>query len=504
MNKPINRTSRSIPFLRTQFLYFTFLSIFLMAGAVTNHLFGGYLWVSITIAVIVSGIMLLIMYQGLRMVETLRRLEHAINSCMEGELHHRITNTKGLGELGIVAWAFNDLLDRIEAYFKELDTTFTFVSKGKFHRRPLGAGLPGNMRTSIDAIDRSVSAMHANVSLINRNELSSRLHHLNTENLVNNLKEAQSDLSRIDKEISWVGEQAVHNANTAESSLAAVEKIRSSIETISGTVVKVADVVNVLSRDSSKVAESLVTIKDIAEQTNLLALNASIEAARAGEAGRGFAVVADEVKQLSHRTKETAESVDSVLAQFSDRVTEVSRLTDQSQTLSADIKELVSGFEDQFDQLACSSRESALLVEGVGTVIYHSLVKLDHVIYKQNGYVALLNKEHGSEHQAAAVTHTECRMGKWYYHGLGREQFGQNSIFQRLEAPHIKVHSSVHKAVELAQSDWERSEELRRDIVKYMRDAEEGSEQVMAVVNELTDDKLKTLQHKVKELNCRR
>lgn len=57
-------------------------------------------------------------------------------------------------------------------------------------------------------------------------------------------------------------------------------------------------------------------INNISEQTNLLALNASIEAARAGEHGRGFAIVATEVSKLSQETNTVSAQIREVIGQL--------------------------------------------------------------------------------------------------------------------------------------------------------------------------------------------
>ncbi len=492
--KIINEVSNGIPFLRTQFVWGSSICYLIIAAtfAYSTWQYGLDLW-HVAGGLIVVCLLSLQIFQSLRMVETLKRIEWTLQLSSGGELHHRVHNTKGLGELGQVAWALNDLLDRVESYFKEVDTCFNHVAKGNFDRPPLGIGLPGRMGDSLNSIDRSIQAMKENEKLINRNNLASQLHKLNTENLIKNLKQTQQDLTRIDNVSRKVGEQAQSNAQGAQQSLTSVEQIRTAIEDISGTVTEVSNVVNALSRDSDQVAQSLMTIKDIADQTNLLALNASIEAARAGESGRGFAVVADEVKALSHRTKEAAESVDNVLSDFSRRVQEVSKISAHSRDVTHDMENMVSTFEGQFNRLAQSSEQSSTQVNGVCTVVYNSLVKLDHVIFKQNGYVALGAQDKGLEYDAVQVDHTRCRLGKWYYEGLGKEDFKDTDAYQALEEPHSIVHAAVQRALELVESNWQDNKEVRDKIVQEMAQAENASEEVMYWIDKMTEDRMQCL-----------
>jgi hypothetical protein len=50
-------------------------------------------------------------------------------------------------------------------------------------------------------------------------------------------------------------------------------------------------------------------------------------------------------------------------------------------------------------------------------------------------------------------SHTECRLGKWYYEGDGSKFFRNLEAFRGLEQPHKQVHESGKAALEAAKKD---------------------------------------------------
>lgn len=65
----------------------------------------------------------------------------------------------------------------------------------------------------------------------------------------------------------------------------------------------------------ANIAKAITEIDSIAFQITILALNAQVEAAHAGDLGKGFAVVADSIKNLSEKTTESSQLINSAIGE---------------------------------------------------------------------------------------------------------------------------------------------------------------------------------------------
>jgi methyl-accepting chemotaxis protein len=124
-----------------------------------------------------------------------------------------------------------------------------------------------------------------------------------------------------------------------------------------------------INASSKRIADIISVIDEIAFQTNLLALNAAVEAARAGEQGRGFAVVASEVRNLASRSAEAAKEIKTLIQDSVGKVTEGTKLVDESGKALGEIVVRVKKVTDVVAEIASSSREQASGIEQVNKAI---------------------------------------------------------------------------------------------------------------------------------------
>lgn len=486
----MQHSSANIPFLRTKINYVViaicFFTILAFSYSTYQYNFSSVI-LGLTLAIFVTAFYM--RRSVMTMLESVDQIQTVLLRTNKGELYHRITNVKGLGEIGKVAWELNEMLDIMESYFKEISTCFQQASESNHERYALADGFPGLLKKSAESMNSALQQMTINEQLMIKNRLSAGLHSLNTVNLLDNLKENQQDLINVTTQMQKVEDIATETGNSADASLTTVGSISSSLANINDNIHTVSEVISALTKDSKKVTDSLSMITGIADQTNLLALNASIEAARAGEHGRGFAVVAEEVKSLSEHTKNAALEVSQTLTSFNKRVEQMHAEAESSANLSEEIMEQVNSFKVQFRDLSDSAKTSIDYISYAKDNCFGLLTKLDHIIYKQNGYIAIENPGTGAEADAINVDNHNCRLGKWYYEGVGYEKFRDTQGYISLASPHNDVHNYTQQAYAASRENWIDNPAQLENIISLMQRSEDASADVMTQIGIMVKEK---------------
>ena len=114
--------------------------------------------------------------------------------------------------------------------------------------------------------------------------------------------------------------------------------------------------------------------------------------------------------------------------------------------------------------------------------VFMSLAKLDHILWKVNTYYSAITKKE----QFKFVDHHNCRLGKWYYEGDGKENFSKTSSYFKLENPHSTVHNGTHKVFQLMVQD---NIDIN-NIIEAFKEMELGSDEIFNILDNILTEKL--------------
>ncbi|EDP6888496.1 hypothetical protein GO114_05695 [Campylobacter upsaliensis] len=375
-----------------------------VAGILLSFMLNVYIGsVCFVVAVVLLIYAMLLHKDESEMIEKLFALS---NYLKEGDFDKRVIYIKSKSKkLAQIADNLNNMIDGLEAYLREINTSITCSQNNEFYRKALPEGLKGIFAHNIEFINKALSNIEVTAKSAFKNALSKTLMDLSLGSQNKDMSRITTSLNADINAMNNIYDVVYSITKVATENGSQVISLQESMNTLMEVVNSSKETVEAFVANSQNITSVVEVIRDIADQTNLLALNAAIEAARAGEHGRGFAVVADEVRQLAERTQKSTSEISIAIQTMQQDFDNIQSGSEQVFDIVSNSEERISNFSQAFKRLEENSSELGVNFTSFAKKLILSVAKIDHILYKSNIYLALNGTHNFDLNSLDAISH---------------------------------------------------------------------------------------------------
>lgn len=275
-----------------------------------------WLAVGAGVLLIILGVVLVLCFVRRSVSKPLSGLSQMAYTMERGELgleekQITIPDIRSNDEIGLLAWTFENTMNRLRDYIGEISHVLAAISQGDLTVQTR-LDYVGDFVSIKNSLDNILAKLNGTMSQIAESAdfVSGGSEQMSTaaQALSQGALEQASTVEELDMTMRDISEHVGQTAQSAQQAGQKVSNVGGQLRESNEKMQQMIRAMEEINSNSSEIGKIIKTIENIAFQTNILALNSAVEAARAGKAGEGFAVVAGEVRELAAKSSEASQS----------------------------------------------------------------------------------------------------------------------------------------------------------------------------------------------------